>query len=97
MLPGTEVKIADDGEVLLRGPAIMTGYHNALDLTAEALVDGWFHTGDIGHLDGDNNLTLTDRKKDLMKTSGGKYVAPQKVEGAAARGDAVRQPGRGGG
>lgn len=82
VLPGTEVKIADDGEVLLRGPAIMTGYHNAPDLTAEALVDGWFHTGDIGHLDGDNNLTLTDRKKDLMKTSGGKYVAPQKVEGA---------------
>ncbi|MFT3862404.1 AMP-dependent synthetase/ligase [Micropruina sp.] len=82
VLPGTEVKIADDGEVLLRGPGVMTGYHDAPELTAEAIVDGWFHTGDLGRLDAENNLTLTDRKKDLMKTSGGKYVAPQKVEGA---------------
>ena len=80
--PGSEVRIADDGEVLLRGGGVMRGYHQAPDKTAEAIVDGWFHTGDVGHLDAEGNLTLTDRKKDLMKTSGGKYVAPQKVEGA---------------
>jgi long-chain acyl-CoA synthetase len=81
VVPGTQVQIAKDGEVLLKGPGIMAGYHNLADATAESLDgDGWLHTGDIGNLDEQGFLRITDRKKDLFKTSGGKYVAPSAIE-----------------
>ena len=80
LIDGVEAKIAEDGEILCKGPNVMMGYYKRPDLTAKDIVDGWFHTGDIGTLTENNFLKITDRKKELFKTSGGKYVAPLPIE-----------------
>ncbi len=80
LIEGIEVKINDDGEILCKGPNIMMGYYKRPDLTAEVIVDGWFHTGDIGTMVDNTYLKITDRKKEMFKTSGGKYVAPLPIE-----------------
>jgi long-chain acyl-CoA synthetase len=83
---GIEVKLAEDGEILVRGSTVMKGYYKRPDLTAETVIDGWLHTGDIGTWIENTKhpqyrlLKITDRKKELFKTSGGKYVAPQPIE-----------------
>ncbi len=90
-LENVEVRIAEDGEILTRGPSIFSSYWNLPEETRNAFVDGWFKTGDIGSLDADGYLSVTDRKKDLIKTSGGKFVAPQPIEAALKASPLVAQ------
>ena len=90
-IKGIEVKLADDGEILVKGPTVMAGYYHRPDLTAEVLIDGWLHTGDIGTWDSGRFLKITDRKKELFKTSGGKYVAPQAIENKLKESNYVEQ------
>jgi long-chain acyl-CoA synthetase len=90
-LPNVELRIADDGEILARGPNVMPGYFNRPEETAKTLVDGWLLTGDIGRLDEDGYLFITDRKKELLVTSGGKKIAPQPIEAALRAHDLVAE------
>jgi len=91
VLKGVEVKIAEDGEILCKGPNVMMGYFNDPEKTAEAIKDGYFHTGDIGNVDSDGFLKITDRKKEMFKTSGGKYIAPQLIENAMKQSRFIEQ------
>ncbi|MBB4801938.1 long-chain acyl-CoA synthetase [Flavobacterium nitrogenifigens] len=86
-----EVKIAQDGEILIKGPNVMLGYYNDPEKTSEALQDGYFHTGDIGEIDSEGFLKITDRKKEMFKTSGGKYIAPQMIENAMKQSRFIEQ------
>ena len=90
-LPDTEIKIAEDGEILIAGPQVMLGYYKDPEQTSEVLKNGYFHTGDIGVIDADGFLKITDRKKSMFKTSGGKYVAPQLLENAMKQSGFIEQ------
>jgi long-chain acyl-CoA synthetase len=90
-IPGVQIKLADDGEILVHGPNVMMGYYKNPQATAEVLVDGWYHTGDVGVIDERGFLRITDRKKELFKTSGGKFVAPSRVEAAIKRSVYINQ------
>ncbi|HUQ30680.1 MAG TPA: long-chain fatty acid--CoA ligase [Pyrinomonadaceae bacterium] len=91
VFPGIDVRIAADGEILVRGPNVMCGYYKHPEATAAAIQDGWFLTGDVGHMDEEGHLYITDRKKDLFKLSNGKYVAPQLVESLIKQSEFVNQ------
>jgi long-chain acyl-CoA synthetase len=91
IIRNVEVKIAEDGEILCKGPNVMMGYYKDETQTAEVLRDGFFHTGDIGVIDADGFLKITDRKKEMFKTSGGKYIAPQMLENAIKQSRFVEQ------
>jgi long-chain acyl-CoA synthetase len=91
VIKGVEVKMAEDGEILCKGPNVMMGYYKRPDLTAETVIDGWLHTGDIGTLVNNKFLKITDRKKEIFKTSGGKYVAPQPIENKLAESPFIEQ------
>ena len=86
-----EIKIAEDGEILCKGPNVMMGYYNDPEKTAEAIQNGYFHTGDIGEIDSEGFLKITDRKKEMFKTSGGKYIAPQLLENAMKQSRFIEQ------
>ncbi len=89
---GIEMRVAEDGELLVRGKNVMGGYYNKPELTAEAIKDGWYHTGDIGYQGDDGHFYITDRKKDLFKLSNGKYIAPQQVESLLKQSSLIAQP-----
>ncbi|MCD9574536.1 AMP-dependent synthetase/ligase [Flavobacterium soyae] len=91
VIRNVEVKIAEDGEILCKGPNVMLGYYKDAEKTAEALQNGYFHTGDIGEIDNEGFLKITDRKKEMFKTSGGKYVAPQLIENAMKQSRFIEQ------
>jgi len=92
VLDGFEVKIAEDGEILCKGPGVMKGYYKAPELTAEVIDEnGWFHTGDIGVMEDGKYLKITDRKKEIFKLSGGKYIAPQMIENKLKTSNLIEQ------